>query len=296
MDSHTIIVVSVALYYLVAVLTTFFGLSLRTYPGVAYWALATWGWALFSALFLVQGVITPWFSVVLANLGIIAALCLLSQGLALFAGSPMRLGLNLGVGLASLAGFTWFTFIQPDFAGRVTTLSLAQCVILGDMLRVLRRYRLGAHDASRALAMVCCLACMLFFAFRGVMVWLYPAQNLGQGHPFVTTWSLLVFPLGVVAMVLSLVGLAAARFAHEMEQSQAELASANRQLQEALDNVRTLKGLLPVCSNCKKIRDGQGQWQVMENYIQRHSEASFTHGMCPECMRLIYPNLMGKID
>jgi hypothetical protein len=292
LDSHTIIVVSVALYYLVAVLTTFFSLSLRAYPGIAHWSLATWGWALFSALFLIRGVVTPWISVVLANLGLIVAVALLSMGLSLFAGTPPRRRQYLLICLATLAGFIYFTFIQPSFAGRVTCFSLAHCVILADMLRVLRRYRLGTHDASRVLAMICCLISMLFFALRGAVVWLYPAQSLDQGHPLVTTWSLLFFPLGLVALVFGLVSLAAARFAHEAEQSQAELAQANRQLQEALDNVRTLRGLLPICSGCKKIRDDQGQWQVMEGYIQRHSEASFTHGLCPECMRQIYPNLV----
>jgi hypothetical protein len=99
-----------------------------------------------------------------------------------------------------------------------------------------------------------------------------------------------------MSVVLSLASLAAARFAHEAEKSQAELVGANRQLQEALDNVRTLRGLLPICSGCKKIRDDQGQWQVMENYIQRHSEASFTHGLCPDCLREIYPHLANKPD
>ena len=55
------------------------------------------------------------------------------------------------------------------------------------------------------------------------------------------------------------------------------------QLRKALDNVSQLSGLLPICVSCKKIRDDQGYWTQIENYFQDHSEAEFTHGMCPDC-------------
>jgi PAS domain S-box-containing protein len=59
-------------------------------------------------------------------------------------------------------------------------------------------------------------------------------------------------------------------------------------LQQALDEVQMLKGLLPICASCKRIRDEGGTWQIMEKYIQEHSEAEFSHGICPECMRKLY--------
>jgi len=63
-----------------------------------------------------------------------------------------------------------------------------------------------------------------------------------------------------------------------------------QELQEALDNVTTLSGLLPICSACKKIRNDKGYWQQVEGYIMEHSGARFTHGLCPECMARLYPN------
>ena len=54
-------------------------------------------------------------------------------------------------------------------------------------------------------------------------------------------------------------------------------------LQKALENVRTLKGLLPICASCKKVRDDKGYWQQIESYISDRSEAEFTHGLCPQC-------------
>ena len=60
-------------------------------------------------------------------------------------------------------------------------------------------------------------------------------------------------------------------------------------LEEALQNVKTLSGFLPICANCKKIRDDEGYWQQIEEYIIKHSEADFTHGICNECMENLYP-------
>ena len=64
------------------------------------------------------------------------------------------------------------------------------------------------------------------------------------------------------------------------------------ELQEALAKVKMLSGLLPVCSNCKKIRNEDGKWERIEVYIRNHSEADFSHSLCPECARKIYPDLI----
>ena len=61
------------------------------------------------------------------------------------------------------------------------------------------------------------------------------------------------------------------------------------ELQEALAKVKTLSGLLPICSSCKKIRDDKGYWNQIESYIVKHSEAEFSHGICPECAKKLYP-------
>jgi PleD family two-component response regulator len=61
------------------------------------------------------------------------------------------------------------------------------------------------------------------------------------------------------------------------------------QLQEALSQVKVLKGLLPICAHCKAIRDCQGDWRQLESYISEHSEAKFSHGLCPMCLKELYP-------
>jgi GAF domain-containing protein len=75
----------------------------------------------------------------------------------------------------------------------------------------------------------------------------------------------------------------------ERKRSEEERGRLIEQLQESLAKVRTLSGLLPICANCKKIRDDKGYWNQIETYIRDRSEAEFTHGICPECAQLLYP-------
>jgi DNA-binding response OmpR family regulator len=67
-------------------------------------------------------------------------------------------------------------------------------------------------------------------------------------------------------------------------------------LQEALANIKTLSGLLPICASCKKIRDDSGYWNQIETYIKNHSDATFTHGICPDCMQKLYPEVYEKMQ
>jgi PAS domain S-box-containing protein len=63
------------------------------------------------------------------------------------------------------------------------------------------------------------------------------------------------------------------------------------ELQEAIKEIKTLRGILPICASCKKIRDDKGYWNQIEGYIQKHSDAQFSHGICPECTKKLYPKL-----
>jgi PAS domain S-box-containing protein len=66
-------------------------------------------------------------------------------------------------------------------------------------------------------------------------------------------------------------------------------------LQNALGEVKALSGLLPICSNCKKIRDDSGYWKQVEFYIQEHSQAQFSHSICPDCIKKLYPEVAKKV-
>jgi PAS domain S-box-containing protein len=76
------------------------------------------------------------------------------------------------------------------------------------------------------------------------------------------------------------------------KQNEAEHDQLIQDLHDALANVKSLSGLLPICAGCKKIRDDKGYWSQVESYIQKHSDATFTHGLCPDCIKKLYPDLV----
>ncbi len=80
-----------------------------------------------------------------------------------------------------------------------------------------------------------------------------------------------------------------ALYKHEVERERAKLVA---ELRQALEHVKTLRGLLPICAWCKKIRNDKGYWEEVEEYIQRHTEADFSHGICPDCAEKYYKKFM----
>ncbi len=79
----------------------------------------------------------------------------------------------------------------------------------------------------------------------------------------------------------------------ERTQAAREREKLIAELSEALSNVRKLSGLLPICASCKKIRDDRGYWHQVESFMHDHSDVEFSHGICPDCMAKLYPELGG---
>jgi len=77
---------------------------------------------------------------------------------------------------------------------------------------------------------------------------------------------------------------------------QSALAFRIQELQEALSHIKRLQGILPICMHCHKIRDDYDSWQKLEEYIEEHSDAEFSHGLCPECQKKYYPESVREKD
>ena len=82
------------------------------------------------------------------------------------------------------------------------------------------------------------------------------------------------------------------RLMNELIATKRDLQQKTMELQDALGKVKLLSGYLPICASCKKIRDDKGYWQAVETYIDSHSEAKFSHGICPDCIQKLYPEIM----
>ena len=74
-----------------------------------------------------------------------------------------------------------------------------------------------------------------------------------------------------------------------------EYRRASASLASALESIKTLSGLLPICSHCKNVRNEEGYWRSVETYVSAHSDLGFSHGICPDCMRIHYPDIHEKL-
>jgi hypothetical protein len=127
----------------------------------------------------------------------------------------------------------------------------------------------------------------LFFAAFSSLTW-YTADYLaGTPSPdrLIVVWNVFARFFMYIVIVITLSRLRTLLY---------ERSRMVRDLRDALDNVKELKGLLPICSWCNNIRDDNGYWKKLETYIQEHSSAEFTHGICPECLRKIAPDTYKK--
>jgi hypothetical protein len=106
-------------------------------------------------------------------------------------------------------------------------------------------------------------------------------------HNALITYAIIIFLAGMMALLILY-----SMVAHRKIESEKEKLIID--LQEALYNIKTLKGLLPICASCKKIRNDSGYWEQMEVYIRDHSEAEFSHGICPDCKQELYGDLLEK--
>jgi hypothetical protein len=122
--------------------------------------------------------------------------------------------------------------------------------------------------------------------FAGVVTGNWLIVNYFEGASY-SHWFIRYWNAGVRLAAFLIIALAFAFIKQQLRQAQ----QLNQELAAALAEVKRLSGFLPICASCKKIRNDHGSWEQIETYIRDHSEAEFTHSLCPECMNRIYPDL-----
>ena len=116
-----------------------------------------------------------------------------------------------------------------------------------------------------------------------------PGTNLRLGMAHLGLW--LMGMTGLIFGARNLQGHIQGR-----QRAEAEQERLIAELQGAVANAKTLRGLIPICASCKKIRDDEGYWTQLETYLKQHSDAEFSHGLCLDCMRKLYPDLSGEVE
>jgi len=250
----------------------------KTYPGFGHWTVSAFCYMLGMLLIGLRNTLPAAFTIVLPNGLLIGTLCLLGAGIATFADLKHRLWRYAVPVALSMALSAVFTYHTPSLHTRIAIFSalFALCAFWCAIL-IHRHIPRFLHSANRLLELSLAVG-GLWSVFRGIYTpWFESSHaDLLLSSP-VQGASLLIYTVTFIALCFGLSVLNSQRVEYD--------------LSRANDEVKVLKGIIPICAACKKIRDDKGYWTQVESYIRSHSEAEFSHGLCPDCVKKLYPEL-----
>ena len=251
--------------------------SRKTYPGFRHWTAASVCTFAGYTLAVFRGFLPDFLTIVAPNIAIIFSMVLLEAGLLCFCGKrPAYLGYAWRL-LPFASGFLWFTYAVPSMPARVCTLST------GLFLFSLRCAWVVSRKVPQVLPEGNGLLTFAFAAL-GLLNALRLAATLSEANPkvgitLVGGWHNVVLLGSTTGTVLLYTGFVTI----QAQKLELDLIAAR-------DAIKTLEGLLPVCASCKKVRDTEGAWNPFEYHIARHSEARVSHGLCPDCAKVYFPD------
>lgn len=292
LDTPTLLAADVVITVTVAAALQVYRSVQRTYPGFASWVAGTWLVAAGYLSLASRGLVPALLGIALTNLAFSLGAFARLDGTMQFTGNGRASRWYLLIPAAVTLLCVWPSPIASSLISRtlVGAVGIATfSTLIGiHFIRHAPRSRRHPYRIVGLLHLVFALA----LAVRGGAWLMRPTVTIFESHPFHTT-----FFLGALAFEV-VWGLAFAmmngdRLESDLVESRAEVARTLAELQQTLSEVKTLSGLLPLCCSCKRVRDDEGYWNQLEEYLARHTGTQVSHGLCPECARRLYPDVFG---
>jgi hypothetical protein len=278
LDVASLVFAAVITYGVLAVVFTFYYSTQRTYPGFRDWLLLALAQAVGLLMLMAYPAGRPaapaW--ILLTNFVLVYSTDRLHRGMARLAGAPGRFTRAEQGGYALALGvFSWFLLVDYQTSARMAVVAACMSYAAARTGAVALQLSRGRYrSAGRYLLLVQAAGIVINLARAGVALGaVEPPEYLSRGGAEAILLGLLT-GYGI-ATLLGLLLLTAQR-------TQLELAEAQAQ-------VRRLEGIIPICMYCKKVRNDQEAWDRIETYISNHSEARFSHGICPDCLPRQFP-------
>jgi hypothetical protein len=275
-DVRTLSFISSIISLILCSCMIYVSLTRRTYNGFVHWTIASILYIFALALLGLRGILPDWISIVVANTLIIVGNGLIAYGLELFTNSTQRIWLFISFNVSVVILFIYFTYYFPDANARIIIISALISIYYGYCAYIVHRYvpRLIDNQNRFLVAVFSIQAVWLVFRMIQTVFVENPVVDF-MNATAVHGITVIVFFCGNILMVIGLIVLNFQRVEFDLSAAKAE--------------IKTLRGIIPICSSCKKIRDDQGIWNQIETYFRTHSGAEFSHGICPECMQKLYP-------
>ncbi len=279
-DIRTVFFADAIALTVVAVCFLIVALSRKVYRGFGRWTAATFIFDVGLVLIGLRGVLPASLTIVVANGVILVAVALVYDGMAAFCDRPPRRLLYLLPGLAWLLLFLFFTYVHPNTQIR-TVILLSVSLWFAAFIMTLHFRRIHLQYGYNWMLSLGFIVMSLVVVLRLVYTIVAAGsadtlmgEDLLQGVFLMTTFAAGLF-ISIGLLVLNV-----QRTERDLEGSTAE--------------VKTLQGIIPICVSCKRIRDDDGFWNAVDTYVEQHTDAEFSHGLCPECMDRLYPDYVPK--
>lgn len=276
LDIRTLTFVAGIVFLILFITVMYVYFSRTTYPGFLQFIIAAFMGFVGFILLSLRGMIPDFLGTVCANTFLIIFMIFISFGIDLYAGKERNRWIYAGPVLVAFAVHTGLMMLTETVTPRTIANSLVGIAVCLYTIRRLFRDAptLGGTNWFMILSLIILglwfggrSVYAVFFAGTVVDVMSSPSQRI----------ALLVYIVCAINMIIGIILVNAQRVEHDLSRSNAE--------------VKMLRGILPICASCKKIRDDTGYWNQIEAYIRDHSEAEFSHGICPDCAKKLYPNL-----
>jgi len=254
--------------------------SRKTYSGFTAWVVGISCTAVAALLLGLRGVVPDFLTVIIANGLGATSFFLIYYGFRSFAQEKINLYLHVVIIIVySLFIFPLLTYVLVNLNLRISLVSFVSGIYLFLCAATLvQSSRRGQVQINQFLFITLILLVLVRFS-RGIF-FLLPSHKVSEymgAEPFLGVITLLTAILSI-ALVIGMMQI-------NTEKLEGEHLVAINTLRTALDEVKTLRGIIPICSYCKKIRDDKGAWDIVEAYICDHSDAQFSHGICPDCYK-----------
>ncbi|MBF0468410.1 MAG: hypothetical protein HQK61_05940 [Desulfamplus sp.] len=253
--------------------------SQKGYPGFTKWTVGSALNGVGMLMLGLRGFLPDFLTVVVANFFIIVFFILVARGLIEFAGFKQTIWVCITPVIILMTTFLYFTYHSPDVSARVVIISLLIASLCWRSAYIVHRHvPLIIAGSNWLLTGIFSFAGAWFFV-RAIFTVLF--ENNIQSFMSAGILHGLTFVVVFVSNIFVVIGL---------------IIINSRRLEQDLTNakkeIKSLAGLIPICSNCKKVRDDKGYWQQVEVYIRDHSDADFTHGICSDCIKKLYPDFV----
>ncbi|MBU2549016.1 MAG: hypothetical protein KKB20_11420 [Proteobacteria bacterium] len=284
MDIKTLVFCNVMIPLFLSLALVFFRAYQKTYPGFGLWTAAT--------LIIAGGYVLPLFRL---NMPLWVSIIAMN-GLFAWGGVVRLAGIWFAAAGLCIGALAFFYFVLDLIAVRTVIINVFFFLAtVRASLEIIRFAPAESRPLYLATGGLCLLAGLFILVRAGAAIMSAPFFVLDSGSVFVVYFlMMIIFELtwGVAFLMMN-----SQRLESEPRNSERSMAAMVGELEKTLAEVRTLRGFIPICSNRKNIRDDAGYWQRIDPYVSEHSDARFSHGICPECARKLYPDVAaGLLD